>query len=62
MKKRRMSEEEFKALVKNLVPTCLEPAKWMCDEIENVTDENPELREKILKWCKGVDLKWEKRK
>ena len=44
--------EEFKALVKNLVPATLEQAEWICSEVERLTQENPELKEKLEEWCK----------
>jgi hypothetical protein len=47
-----MGLEEFKALVKNLVPASLEQAEWICSEVERLTRENPELKEKLEEWCK----------
>jgi len=56
-RKRRKGErfsgdlEEFRILVQVLVPTRDEQVKWICDEIERLTYEYPELREKLEKWC-----------
>jgi|GEM_PF-2599356 len=44
--------EEFKALVKNLVPSTLEQAEWICSEVERLTRKNPKLKEKLEEWCK----------
>jgi len=44
--------EEFKALVKNLVPATLKQAEWIYSEVERLTRENPELKEKLEEWCK----------
>jgi hypothetical protein len=44
--------EEFKALVKNLVPATLEQAEWICSEVERLTRKNPELKEKLEEWCR----------
>jgi len=44
--------EEFKALVKNLVPATLEQAEWICSEVERLTRENQELKEKLEEWCR----------
>jgi len=44
--------EEFKALVKNLVPATLEQAEWICGEVERLTRKHPELKEKLEEWCK----------
>lgn len=44
--------EEFKALVKNLIPATLEQAEWICSEVERLTRENPELKEKLEEWCR----------
>jgi len=44
--------EEFKTLVMNLVPTTLEQAEWICSEVKRLTQEHPELKEKLEEWCK----------
>ncbi len=44
--------EEFKALVNNLKPTTLKQAEWICNEVERLTHENPELNEKLAEWCR----------
>ncbi|MFA5363889.1 MAG: hypothetical protein WC325_01755 [Candidatus Bathyarchaeia archaeon] len=44
--------EEFKALVNNLVPTTLKQAKWICKEVDRLTQEHPELKTKIKEWSK----------
>jgi hypothetical protein len=44
--------EEFRALVQNLVPVSDEQAKWICNEIERLTHEHPELKTKIEEWAK----------
>ncbi len=44
--------EEFKALVNNLVPTTLKQAKWICKEVDRLTQEHPELKNKIKEWSK----------
>ena len=51
----RMDIDEFRALVKNLVPTSLEQAEWICGEIERILHEHPELREKIEEWMESSD-------
>jgi len=43
--------EEFRILVQVLVPTRDEQVRWICDEIERLTYEHPELKEKLEKWC-----------
>jgi hypothetical protein len=42
--------DEFKALVNNLIPTTLKQAEWICNEVERLTQEHPELREKFKEW------------
>jgi hypothetical protein len=42
--------EEFKALVNNLIPTTLKQAEWICNEVERLTREHPELKEKFKEW------------
>lgn len=44
--------EEFKALINNLIPTNLKQAEWICSEVERLTHEHPELKEKFTEWCK----------
>ncbi len=39
--------EEFKALVNNLIPTTLKQAEWICNEVEKLTHEHPELKERF---------------
>ena len=55
---RRLSNvdlEEFRALVKNLVPTTQEQAEWICNEAERILHEHPELREKLKEWEEGSE-------
>jgi len=47
-----VNTEEFKALVKNLIPTNLKQAEWICNEVERLTHEHPELKEKLTEWSK----------
>jgi len=49
-KPKNINIEEFKALVKNLIPTTLNQTKWICSEVERLTHEHPELKEKIKEW------------
>ncbi|MCW4016297.1 MAG: hypothetical protein NWF06_08000 [Candidatus Bathyarchaeota archaeon] len=42
--------EEFKALVNNLIPTTLKQAEWICNEVEKLTNEHPELKTKFKEW------------
>lgn len=42
--------EEFKALVRNLIPANLKQAEWICGEVERLTQEYPELKRKIEEW------------
>jgi uncharacterized UBP type Zn finger protein len=42
--------EEFRALVKTLVPTTLKQAEWICDTAEKLLHEHPELRKKLEEW------------
>ena len=51
----RINIEEFKALVNNLIPTTLAQAEWICEEVERLTAENPELKDKLAEWCKIPD-------
>ncbi|PVX26595.1 MAG: hypothetical protein CW691_00910 [Candidatus Bathyarchaeum sp.] len=44
--------EEFKALANNLIPTTPEQAEWICNEVERLTQEHPELKEKFKEWNK----------
>lgn len=44
--------EEFKALVNNLIPTTLKQAEWICNEVERLTHEHPELKKKFKEWYK----------
>jgi hypothetical protein len=42
--------EESKALVNNLIPTTLKQAEWVWTEMERLTQEHPELKEKFNEW------------
>jgi hypothetical protein len=42
--------EESKALVSNLIPTTLKQAEWVWTEMERLTQEHPELKEKFNEW------------
>ena len=42
--------EEYKALVSNLIPTTLKQAEWVWTEMERLTQEHPELKEKFNEW------------
>jgi len=42
--------EESKALVSNLIPTTLNQAEWVWTEMERLTQEYPELKEKFNEW------------
>ena len=42
--------EEPKALVNNLIPTTLKQAEWVWTEMERLTQEHPELKEKFNEW------------
>lgn len=42
--------EESKALVSNLIPTTLKQAEWVWTEMERLTQEYPELKEKFNEW------------
>ena len=54
-KPKSINIEEFKALVNNLIPTSLNQAEWICNEVERITAENPELKAKLAEWCKIPD-------
>ena len=45
-----ISMEESKALVNNLIPTTPNQAKWVWTEMERLTQEYPELKEKFNEW------------
>ena len=51
----RIDIDEFRALVKNLVPTSLEQAEWICSEAERILHEHPELRGKIEEWMESSE-------
>jgi hypothetical protein len=51
-KPERINIEEFKALVNNLIPTTLPQAEWICNEVERITNENPEFKAKLKEWAK----------
>jgi len=42
--------EELKALVKNLIPTTLKQAEWICSIVERLTHQHPELKRKVEEW------------
>ena len=42
--------KESKALVNNLIPTTLKQAEWVWTEMERLTQEHPELKEKFNEW------------
>ena len=46
-KAEKVDMEEFKALVNNLKPTTLKQAEWICSEVDRLTTEHPELKEKF---------------
>jgi hypothetical protein len=46
-KQKNINIEEFTALVKNLIPTTLKQAEWVWSEMERLTQEYPELKEKF---------------
>lgn len=52
-------EEEFRVLVKNLVPMTEEQTKWIWSEVERLTYEHPELKEKLDEWSTTPDLERE---
>ena len=54
--------DEFKALVKNFVPTSLEQAEWICNVAERILREHPELWEKIEEWMESSDEETEEAK
>lgn len=45
-----INTEESKALVNNLIPTTLNQAEWVWTEMERLTQEYPELKEKFNEW------------
>lgn len=51
-KPKDINMEEFKALVTNLIPTTLKQAEWICSEVDRLTHEHPELKEKFKEWYK----------
>jgi len=48
-------EEEFRVLVKNLVPITEEQTEWIWSEVERLTYEHPELKEKLDEWSTMPD-------
>ena len=54
-KQKNINIDEFKALVNNLIPTTLKQAEWICGEVERLTREHPELKEKFKEWYKMPD-------
>jgi len=48
-------EEEFRGLVKNLVPITEEQTEWIWSEVERLTYEHPELKEKLDEWSTMPD-------
>jgi len=51
-KQKNITIKEFKVLVNNLIPTTLQQAEWICNEVERLTHKHPELKEKIKEWSK----------
>jgi len=51
--------EEFKVLVKNLIPMTKEQIRWIWGEVERLTYEHPELEKKINEWSTMPDLERE---
>jgi len=51
----RLDVDEFRSLVKNLVPASLEQAEWICSEVERILHEHPELMVKIEEWIESSD-------
>ena len=49
-KPKNINMEESKALVNNLIPTTLNQAEWVWTEMERLTQEYPELKEKFNEW------------
>ncbi|MBS7605707.1 MAG: hypothetical protein QXR84_06470 [Candidatus Bathyarchaeia archaeon] len=47
--------ENFKVLVNNLVPLTLDQAEWICNEVERLCREHPDLRAKIKEFHKISD-------
>lgn len=47
--------EEFRALVKNLIPTTVEQAEWISNEAKRILHGHPELKEKIEEWEEGSE-------
>ncbi|MEM0011175.1 MAG: hypothetical protein QXT84_05735 [Candidatus Bathyarchaeia archaeon] len=47
--------ENFKVLVSNLVPLTLDQAEWICNEVERLCKEYPDLRAKIKEFHKISD-------
>jgi hypothetical protein len=52
--------EESKALVNNLIPTTLKQAEWVWTEMERLTQEHPELKEKFNEWYTIPDCEMRK--
>lgn len=52
-------EEEFRVLVKNLVPMTEKQTQWIWNEVERLTYEHPELKEKLDEWSTMPDLERE---
>jgi len=48
-------EEEFRVLVKNLVPMTEKQTEWIWNEVERLTYEHPELKEKLDEWSTMPD-------
>lgn len=51
--------EEFRALVKTLVPTTLKQAQWICDTAKKILHEHLELSEKMEEWAGSDEEKEE---
>jgi len=48
-------EEEFRVLVKNLVPMTEKQTEWIWSEVERLTYKHPELKEKLNEWSTMPD-------
>lgn len=50
--------ENFKVLVNNLIPLTLDQAEWICNEVERLCKEYPDLRAKLKEFHKMSDKIW----
>jgi hypothetical protein len=55
-KPKNINIEEFNALVNNLIPTTLKQAEWVWSEMERLTQEYPELKEKFKEFYTMSEL------